>query len=116
MVIIFIGKLYILFNIKLFSVVIDFRKDRLAESRLLILLKNSNFSLKKYIKNKINIKYEAIRLINFRLTLNLNSSFDAIDVIYIKRISIPPKKIKNKEYENQKVLVMRPDMITITIV
>lgn len=36
-------------------------------------------------------------VIIFKLIENLNISFDAIEVIYINKINIPPKKIKNKE-------------------
>lgn len=38
----------------------------------------------------------------------LKISFDAKEVIYINKISIPPKKIKNKEYENQKLILNDP--------
>lgn len=53
---------------------------------------------------KLKIKINIINLIIItnidkllRLIENLNISFEAIDVIYINKISIPPKKIKNKE-------------------
>lgn len=62
-----------------------------------ILLKN-NILKSKIIKNK-NIKIKNIRVINkiFKFIENLNISFDAIEVMYINKINIPPKKIKNKE-------------------
>lgn len=41
---------------------------------------------------------------------------EAIDVIYINKINIPPKKIKNKEYENQKDLFIIPENKEIKIV
>lgn len=44
--------------------------------------------MKKNIKNDVII---------FKLIENLNISLEAIDVIYINRISIPPRKIKNSE-------------------
>ena len=46
------------------------------------------------IKIKIHIRYNKKILIFIE---NLNISLEAIDVIYINKISIPPKKIKNKE-------------------
>lgn len=50
------------------------------------------------------------------LRRNLNCSFEAIEVMYINKINIPPKKIKNNEYENQKVFVINPENNTIIIV
>lgn len=91
------GKLYNLFNVRLFSKNIFFISIRLIFSRLKILLKNNILKSKNTIKiNKMrkNIENEVII---FKLIENLNISFDAIDVIYINKISIPPKKIKNKE-------------------
>lgn len=70
---------------------------RLKLSILKILLKNNILKSKNKINNKNikkNIRKEVIILI---LIENLNISFDAIEVIYINRISIPPKKIKNNE-------------------
>ena len=64
---------------------------------LKILLKNNILKSKNKInmkKIKKNIKNEAII---FKLIENLNISLDAIDVMYINKISIPPKKIKNSE-------------------
>lgn len=91
------GKLYNLFNVRLFSKNIFFISIRLIFSRLKILLKNNILKSKNTIKiNKMrkNIENEVII---FKLIENLNISFDAIEVIYINKISIPPKKIKNKE-------------------
>lgn len=64
---------------------------------LKILLKNNILKSKNKIntkKIKKNIKNEAII---FKLIENLNISLDAIEVMYINKISIPPKKIKNSE-------------------
>lgn len=91
------GKLYNLFNVRLFSKNIFFISIILIFSRLKILLKNNILKSKNTIKiNKMrkNIENEVII---FKLIENLNISFDAIEVIYINKISIPPKKIKNKE-------------------
>lgn len=65
-------------------------------SILKILLKNNILKLKIKIINIvkiINISIESVLI----LIENLNISFEAIDVIYINKINIPPKKIKNKE-------------------
>lgn len=43
---------------------------------------------------KKNIKNETII---FKLIENLNISLEAIEVIYMNKISIPPRKIKNNE-------------------
>lgn len=43
-------------------------------------------------------------------------SFEDSDDIYINKINIPPMKIKNKIYENQKFLVSSPDFIQVKIV
>lgn len=70
---------------------------KLKLSMLKILLKNNILRSKNKINNKNikkNIKKEVITLI---LIENLNISFDAIEVIYINKINIPPKKIKNNE-------------------
>lgn len=70
---------------------------KLKLSMLKILLKNNILKSKNKINNKKikkNIKKEVIILI---LIENLNISFDAIEVIYINKINIPPKKIKNNE-------------------
>lgn len=77
-------------------------------SILKILLKKSILKSKKIIKiNKKNKnKQKKVRIL--KLIENLNISFEAIDVIYINKINIPPKKIKNKEYENQKDFVNKP--------
>lgn len=77
-------------------------------SILKILLKKSILKSKKIIKiNKKNKnKQKEVRIL--KLIENLNISFEAIDVIYINKINIPPKKIKNKEYENQKDFVNKP--------
>lgn len=64
---------------------------------LKILLKNNILKSKNKINNKNikkNIKKEVIILM---LIENLNISFDAIEVMYMNKISIPPKKIKNNE-------------------
>lgn len=77
-------------------------------SILKILLKKSILKSKKIIKiNKKNKnKQKEVRIL--KLIENLNISFEAIDVIYINKINMPPKKIKNKEYENQKDFVNKP--------
>ena len=62
---------------------------------------------------KKNIKNEAII---FKLIENLNISLEAIEVIYMNKINIPPRKIKNNEYENQKDLVNNPVKRAIEIV
>lgn len=95
--IIFIGKLYNLFKVKLFSENIFFISIKFKLSILKILFKNnilkSKIIIKKIIKNKKKINEKII----FVLIENLNISFEAIDVIYMNKINIPPKKIKNKE-------------------
>jgi len=91
------GKLYNLFSVKLFSKNKFFISIKLKLSILKILLKNNILKSKNRI-NKKNIK-KNIKKDNviFRLMENLNISLDAIDVMYINKINIPPKKIKNKE-------------------
>lgn len=74
-----------------------FISGRLKLSMLKILLKNNILKSKNKINNKNikkNIKKEVIILM---LIENLNISFDAIEVMYMNKISIPPKKIKNNE-------------------
>jgi len=64
---------------------------------LKILLKNNILKSKNKINNKNikkNIRKEVIILI---LIENLNISFEAIEVIYINKINMPPKKIRNNE-------------------
>lgn len=97
MVIILIGKLYSLFKVKLFSKNKFFISINLKLSRFKILLKNNILKSKIIIKNKNNkkIKKNVNKILIFKE--NLNISFDAIEVIYINKINIPPKKIKNKE-------------------
>ena len=66
-------------------------------SILKILLKNNILKSKNKInkkKIKKNIKNEAII---FKLIENLNISLEAIEVMYMNKISIPPRKIKNNE-------------------
>jgi hypothetical protein len=64
---------------------------------LKILFKNNILKSKIVIKiTIINIKNKRDK-INLILIENLNISFDAIDVIYINKINIPPKKIKKRE-------------------
>jgi hypothetical protein len=66
-------------------------------SILKILLKNN------ILKSKITISIKKVKIImkNINIILifneNLNISFEAIEVIYINKINIPPKKIRNKE-------------------
>lgn len=66
-------------------------------SIFIILLKNNILKSKKkiIIKNKINKMKKKLKILG--LIENLNISLEAIDVIYINKINIPPKKIKNKE-------------------
>lgn len=93
----FIGKLYILFSIKEFSINKDFNSIIFMFSKFWILLKNISFCLNKYIKI-IKIKINKVfKNINKKLILKLNCSFEAIEVMYINKISIPPKKIKKRE-------------------
>ena len=64
---------------------------------LKILLKNNILKSKNKInrkKTKKNIKNEAII---FKLIENLNISLEAIEVMYMNKISMPPRKIKNRE-------------------
>lgn len=70
---------------------------RFKLSMLKILFKNNILKSKIVIKiTIINIKNKRDK-INLILIENLNISFDAIDVIYINKINIPPKKIKKRE-------------------
>lgn len=92
----------------MFSVNKFFISIRFKLSILKILLKNNILKSKiKIIIIEKNIKIKNINRI-FKLIENLNISFEAIDVIYINKINIPPRKIKNKEYENQNVFVRIP--------
>lgn len=105
-----------MFNVKLFSKNKFFISIILKLSILKILLKNNILKSKKMIKIKKIKKNKQKEVIIFKLIENLNISFEAIEVIYINKISIPPKKIKNKEYENQKDLVNKPVKRAIEIV
>lgn len=89
--------MYSLFNVKLFSENKFFISIKFKLSIFKILLKN-NILKSKINKNDIMINKNNKNLeIILKLIENLNISFEAIDVIYINRINIPPKKIKNKE-------------------
>lgn len=66
-------------------------------SILKILLKKSILKSKINKNNIIKAKKIKNEIITLKLIENLNISFDAIDVIYINKINIPPKKIRNKE-------------------
>lgn len=66
-------------------------------SILKILLKNNILKSKTIIIKQNETKRNIKKVKIFKFIEILNISFDAIDVIYIKRINIPPKKIKNKE-------------------
>lgn len=52
---------------------------------------------------KVNVKRDTTGIIIKDFMFNLNFSLDAILVMYINRISIPPIIIKNKIYEYQKL-------------
>lgn len=65
-------------------------------------------------KAPINIIINMKLIFKFKEILNI--SLEAIDVIYINKINIPPKKIRNNEYENQKDLVNSPVNKAIVIV
>lgn len=93
----FIGKLYNLFSVKLFSKNKFFNSIKFKLSIFKILLKNNILKLK--INKNINIIKNNNKKTKMVLKLieNLNISFDAIDVIYINKINIPPRKIKNNE-------------------
>lgn len=96
--IIFIGKLYILFNIKLFCSIIIFieNKDLFSLLKVLLFINNALKSIN--IKNKIKIKVkikEKVIILGFKE--NTKISFEAKEVMYINKINIPPIKIKNKE-------------------
>lgn len=98
----------------MFSIIKFFIVIILWVSKLKILLKNINFiSLFIKIKYVIDINKIKVNKIVFFLKWKEKISFDAIDVIYIKIINIPPKKIKNNEYENQKLFVINPVIIVI---
>jgi hypothetical protein len=81
----------------LFSINKFFIPIRLILSILKILLKNNILKSKINKKNNIKEKKTKNEIVIFKFIENLNISFDAIDVIYINKISIPPKKIRNKE-------------------
>lgn len=85
-------------------------------SILKILLKNNILKSKIKINDKNIIKNKNNEINILKFNENLNISFDAIEVIYINKINIPPKKIKNNEYENQKVFVIIPVNNAIIIV
>lgn len=62
-----------------------------------ILLKKSILKSKNKInKQKVKNKKEKNKII-LKFILKLNISFEAIEVIYINKINIPPKKIKKRE-------------------
>lgn len=105
-----------MFNVKLFSKNKFFISMRLKLSILKILLKKSILKSKKIIKIKKTKKNKQKEVIIFKLIENLNISLDAIDVMYINKINMPPRKIKNREYENQKDLVNNPVKRAIEIV
>lgn len=56
-----------------------------------ILKSKNKIKIKKIKKNK----QKDVKIFKFIETLNI--SFDAIDVMYINKINIPPKKIRNSE-------------------
>lgn len=86
-------------------------------SILKILLLTIKFLKSIIKKNNIKQDTEINKGFNlFRLIENLNNSFEASDVIYINKISIPPIKIKNKEYENQNIKLKIPVNSAIKIV
>ena len=91
------GKLYSLFKVRLFSKNKFFISINLKLSILKILLKNNILKSKNTMKIKKIRKNKQKEVEIFKLMENLNISFDAIDVMYINKINIPPKKIKNKE-------------------
>jgi hypothetical protein len=91
------GKLYNLFSVKLFSKNKFFISINLKLSILKTLLKNNILKSKNTIKIKEIKKNKEKEVKIFKLIENLNISFEAIDVMYMNKISIPPKKIKNKE-------------------
>lgn len=91
------GKLYSLFKVRLFSKNKFFISINFKLSILKILLKNNILKSKNTMKIKKIPKNKQKEVKIFKLIENLNISFDAIDVMYINKINIPPKKIKNKE-------------------
>lgn len=90
--------MYIIFNNKLFF-------SKWFENLKIEILSLLNMKLLKlkFLKSIIEINeivtIEKKKIINIVLKFidNLNVSFEARDVIYINKISIPPIKIKNKE-------------------
>lgn len=66
-------------------------------SKLKILLKNSILKSKIIINRKKETKDNKKLNKNFQFNEILNISFEASDVIYMNKINIPPKKIKNNE-------------------
>jgi hypothetical protein len=67
-----------------------------------------------FVLKKINklIKIKVIKKIKdniFQFKESLKISFEDREVIYINKINIPPIKIKNKEYENQKFIFIEPE-------
>lgn len=70
---------------------------KLKLSILKILLKNNILKSKNTMNKKKMKKKIKNELIIFKLIENLNISLEAIDVIYINKINIPPRKIKNNE-------------------
>lgn len=111
-----IGKLNILFKSKLVCSIKGLMKIIFCVSSLIILLLiKFLISLFKNLLYKI-INDEIKKKIFFLFKLKLNFSFDANEVMYINKISMPPIKIKNKEYENQKVFIINPVIIQVKIV
>lgn len=86
-----------MFNVKLFSNVKFFIIIMFIASIDWILFK------KKFLKSLVNnnkiivIKETKVIIKKFIFTVSLNISFAAIEVIYMNKISIPPKKIKKSE-------------------
>lgn len=84
-------------RVKLFSKNKFFISVNLRLSILKILLKNNILKSKNTIKIKKIKKNKQKEVKIFKLIEKLNISLEAIDVIYMNKINIPPKKIKNKE-------------------
>lgn len=82
---------------RLFSKNKFFISVNLKLSILKILLKNNILKSKKVIKIIKMKKNRQKEIIIFKLMENLNISLEAIEVMYINKINIPPKKIRNKE-------------------
>ena len=64
----------------------------------------------------INLRGTIIRAKIIKVIDGLNISLDAKDVIQINKTNIPPKKIKNKIYENQNDRLASPVQQQIKIV